>query len=237
MNVSSCTLSIIIPTWREDYDKAISLIASHQETPGTEWIIACHQAPDNWEDQIQQLAWQTPPKVIHCPEAGRGIQLNRGAEAASGTLLVFNHADTVITPDHLTALRNQSPQAGAFHRILGKRHERISGLNGLVRWFNQHFGILLGDQSVFVHKTKFEEIGGFREIKIMEDVDLSRRLRRAEKITLLDPPIYSSARRFKQLGSARATISNLILITLFQLGVSPNYLHKVYYRHRSSKNN
>ena len=102
----------------------------------------------------------------------------------------------------------------------------------LLRRISKVAGPLFGDQSLFVKADVFRQLGGFADIPLMEDIDFSRRLRRLGRITLLDPPLWSSPRRFRRLGNARTLLINTSLIALFYPGVSPQRLHRWYYARR-----
>jgi hypothetical protein len=103
-----------------------------------------------------------------------------------------------------------------------------------VRWYSRYIGVLYGDQSVFVRRAHFESMGELREIPHMEDVDFSKRLRRSGKMTLIDPPIRTSMRKFKAEGTVWRKVQNVTLVTLFRLGVSPERLHRWYYRWKNA---
>ena len=91
---------------------------------------------------------------------------------------------------------------------------------------------LFGDQSIFVKANVFQQMGGFADIPLMEDVEFSRRLRRMGRIALLDPPVWSSPRRFRRLGNVRTFLLNAAFIGLFYFRVSPHTLHRWYYGRR-----
>jgi len=78
-------------------------------------------------------------------------------------------------------------------------------------------------------------MGGFKEIALMEDVEFTRRLRRNGGIVLCDPPVLSSARRHQAKGSMRTTLQNIAIMMMFRLGVSPDRLHRWYYKKPSSR--
>jgi hypothetical protein len=150
--------------------------------------------------------------------------------------MCFHHADSELHPEHLASLvdaaRTQGITGGAFHRRFDDRRVWMTWWERLLRRISKVAGPLFGDQSLFVKSAVFRQLGGFADLPIMEDVDFSRRLRRLGPITLLDPPLWSSPRRFRRLGNARTLFVNLALIALFYLGVSPQTLHRWYYARR-----
>jgi len=161
-------LSVIIPTWGGDFHDAVQLLSDLPETPKAQWIIASYNPPSDWQELIADSLHS--PIVINCEHAGRGLQLNEGAKVAQGKLLVFNHADTLLRPDHLQALLKVDTTqhtAGAFHRILAEEHHWIQFLDPAIRWYNQHLGILFGDQTVFITKQEFDRLGGFQPLLLV----------------------------------------------------------------------
>ncbi len=167
---------------------------------------------------------------------GRGGQLNAGAARCRGDVIVFNHADTLLSPAHLSAVASGLGGAvgGAFYKALGKHHPAMGWTEPFVRWWTRRFGVLYGDQSVFVRREVFLEMGGFREIPLMEDVDFSRRLRAAGEVRLLDPVLETSMRTFRERGYLRTKLRNMVFVWAFQLGIaSPGTLYRWYYRKRT----
>ena len=148
--------------------------------------------------------------------------------------MCFHHADSELRYEHLEALtsmaRNDRIVGGVFHRRFDNRHSWMIRWERLLRHISATTGPLFGDQSIFVRADIFHKMGGFADIPIMEDVEFSRRLRRIGRIALLDPPLWSSPRRFRSLGNVRTSALNAAFIALFYLGVSPDKLHRWYYR-------
>jgi len=170
--------------------------------------------------------------VVHGPP-GRGGQLNRGAEAASGTHLLFLHADTRLPPDWLQALDQAfeapRPPAATVFRI---RYEALglglrlieAGMHIRCRWT----GVAYGDHAFGLSRKAFERAGGFPEIPLMEDVAFCKRIRALGRLELLDSALLLSPRRQGTrplLNAAR----NQALLLLFRLGVSPERLYRLYY--------
>lgn len=231
----SCpTISVIVPVWREHeaLGPVLSLLLGSGES--VEVIVAFAEA----DSAAIQL---TAERGVRCVDAGppnRGRQLDLGAAQATGDWLLFHHADTAISAEHLRALvaLGAEPKVigGAFYRKFDERHPRLRGLEAVERWHNRTFGALYGDQSIFVRREVFAELGGFRGFPLMEDVDFSLRMRRRGRIRLLDPPIASSPRKHLAQGPWRTTFANACLLLLYHLGVAPPRLHAFYYRHGAS---
>ncbi len=176
----------------------------------------------------------TPLAVVVVQKPGRGSQLNAAASKATGDILLFNHADTELTGDHLQALvelmaEQKEIVGGAFYRFFDDRHPWCRWLSRLERRHNECFGSLYGDQSLFVRRSVFHNMGGFADIPLMEDVEFSKRLRKVGKIKMLEPEIASSARRYSAQGAWKTTLRNMWIHLLYAGGVSPRRLHRLYY--------
>ena len=221
-------VSVIVPCWRE-FSAARSFAERWANLPDTELIFGL--SPDATDLAAFLEARGVRAAVSGC--AGRGAQMNDAARLATGDVLLFHHIDSVLTPDHLFALRRAMEAAtcvgGAFYRKFDRRHPHLLWLEPVERWHNRTFGALYGDQSIFARRAVFENLGGYAAFPIMEDVDFSRRLRRAGPVSLLDPPMETSPRRHLERGPWRTTLTNAALLVLFHLGVTPRTLHRWYY--------
>ncbi len=163
---------------------------------------------------------------------GRGRQMNHGARCATGDILLFLHGDAKITEKGIDAILKTMEDpliiGGAFRLAIDSRSPYLS----LVAfWANMRsiiFGLPYGDQGIFVRRSAFEEIGGYQDVPIMEDLEFIRRLKRRGKISILGESVSVSARRWDKEGPIYATFRNLILSALFLLGVSPDRLYKWY---------
>lgn len=223
-------ISIIVPCWRDD---AVA------ETAATRWLdhervcevlVATVGRPEFGSSPSPAV------RIVRCPRAGRGIQMNAAAQVAAGDVLLFHHADTELTDEHLcslaTAMRDPAVAGGAFRRHFDERHPRLRWLEPWEARRCRSFGPVFGDQSIFVRRRVFEALGGFAEVPLMEDVEFSCRLRRYAGLTILDPAIRSSARKHLRHGRWCTTLTNTLLLLLYILGVSPHRLHGWYYRPR-----
>ena len=167
-------------------------------------------------------------------EKGRGRQMNAGAAVASGDVLIFLHADTMLPGGALKnisrALERQDYVGGAFDLKIDSDSlflKYISVRASLRSRFNR---IPYGDQAIFMRKKYFDRIGRFKDIPLMEDVELMRRVKRdGGKIHILPDKVTTSARRWKRDGALYTTVRNQVLVALFRLGVSPDRLAKYYW--------
>lgn len=182
-------------------------------------------------DQTVELARALGCRVLSS-EPGRGAQLRLGAEAATGDILLFLHADCWLGAQALQQLREQARGSarlfGAFGQSINDRRHRFRWLEfGNARralWFRLPYG----DQAVFVDRRTYDDVGGFEEVPLMEDVLLARKLRRRASFVLLPGPVHVSARHWSRRGVLRQTLSNWFILSAFRAGVSIDRLARWY---------
>jgi cellulose synthase/poly-beta-1,6-N-acetylglucosamine synthase-like glycosyltransferase len=152
--------------------------------------------------------------------------MNYGAAAARGRVLLFLHADTLLPPGALVRLLAATDRSGVVGGAFSRRYCSFSVVlavtTRLASLRNRLLGWHLGDQALFVRREVFEKLGGYRDLAVFEDLDFSRRLRRFGKTVTLTPPVYSSARRFAQLGPLRTTWHDLKLTFRYLSGKDLN---------------
>ncbi|MFL6590423.1 MAG: TIGR04283 family arsenosugar biosynthesis glycosyltransferase [Chthoniobacterales bacterium] len=223
-------ISVIIPSWRDPENLAILL----PQLAGLERIAETIVVDATGDERAKETALASGAQFLWSGTPSRGRQLNIGAAASSGEILLFQHCDTTLSAMHLEAAANAfaDPEVigGAFFRKFDSRHPHMRWLERPARFLNKHGGTLYGDQSIFVRREVFRRLGGFPEIALMEDVEFSRRLRAAGKVVVIDPPVESSSRRHLRKGPRRTTILNGLFLALYHCGVSPQTLHRWYYR-------
>jgi rSAM/selenodomain-associated transferase 2 len=166
---------------------------------------------------------------------GRWIQMNEGAKNAKGNMLLFLHADTELPLDAMrliaTAMKDKRYVAGAFD--LGIKSERFvfRAIESAASVRSRVTRIPFGDQAIFVRKNYFDEIGGYKDMPIMEDVEIMERIRkRGDKIFIIPQKVHTSSRRWEQEGILRCTLRNWFLQILYLLHISPRRFSK-FYRH------
>jgi rSAM/selenodomain-associated transferase 2 len=160
---------------------------------------------------------------------GRGVQLAAGARAARGEWLVFLHADTRLERGWADALRAlpASVVGGAFRFALDGPRTAYRWLEAGVALRCRLFRLPYGDQGLFARRSVYEEIGGFRPMPLMEDVDFVRRLGRAGPLAFLPVRAFTSARRFERR-AVRTSLRNVGLLTLYAAGFGPDRLARYY---------
>jgi rSAM/selenodomain-associated transferase 2 len=227
---SRLRISVVIPSWRDSENLAALLPVLSRLDRVAEIIVV----DASGGGEAKRIVLSCGATFIASPAPNRGKQMNLGAEAANGDVIVFQHSDADLENAHLAAIETalSDPQiiGGAFFRKFDGRHPRLMWLESVARYLTRHGGTLYGDQSIFVRRDVFMGLCGFAKIPLMEDVEFSRRLRAAGKIVVLDPPVRSSARRHLRKGAWRTSIQNGLFIVLYNLGVSPHRLHRWSYR-------
>ncbi len=170
-------------------------------------------------------------QVIHAPR-GRAVQMNKGAEAASGDIYIFLHADTLLPEDAFDVIEHACASrqvvGGAF-RLSFNSEKLVYRLVAFTTNLRSRWrGIFTGDQAYFVRADSFKAIGGFPEIALMEDLEIITRLRQIGKVVLLPCSVTTSARRHQKVGLARSVLFMWYLRTLYKCGVSPEQLQRKY---------
>ena len=170
-------------------------------------------------------------RVLTAPR-GRASQMNAGAAAARGEALLFLHADTLLPPGAAEAVRAALEPAewGRFDVRLDGRHPLLPLIARMMNWRSRVTGIATGDQAMFVRASVFRELGGFATMPLMEDVELSRRLRRRGRPACLRLRVTTSARRWQRHGVLRTVLMMWRLRLAYFLGVEPERLARVWAR-------
>src|ERR1051325_6569499 len=177
------------------------------------------------------LAAQSPVRLMTAP-CGRARQMNEGAKASRGEILLFLHADTQL-PDGAktmieTALDDQQMVGGRFDVRFDRPSMWGTVISRMMNWRSRMSGIATGDQALFVRRPIFDQIGGFADIPLMEYIDFSRRLKRKGASAALTATVTTSFRRWERHGPLRTILLMLALRFLYWIGVSPHRLTKLY---------
>jgi rSAM/selenodomain-associated transferase 2 len=216
-------LSIVVPVLNEARILAAALQAlAPLRALGHEVIVADGAS----EDASAALAAPLADRVVQAPR-GRAAQMNAGARAASGAALVFLHADTRLPPhaDALVVSALASHRWGRFDVAIEGRHPALRFVAAAMNLRSRLTGIATGDQAIFVRRAEFP---GFPEIPLMEDVALSRLLRRRGPPACLRARVRTSGRRWESHGVLRTILLMWRLRALYALGVAPERLARLY---------
>jgi rSAM/selenodomain-associated transferase 2 len=159
--------------------------------------------------------------------------MNCGAAKSSGEILIFLHADTHLPMNSLhriaTAMENKTFVGGAFDLGIDSERFAFRIIEKMASLRSRLTRIPYGDQTIFIRRDYFQSLGGFKDIPIMEDVELMRRIKRRQgKINILKDKVKTSPRRWETEGIVFCTLRNWFLITLYLLGAKPETLAKLY---------
>ena len=219
-------LSIIIPTLNEAPSIVQALVRVRQEGECELIVVDGGSA-----DRTPELARSHADLVVTAPR-GRAQQMNTGAREANGEVLLFLHADTKLPPrfPQLLAQAFKDPQVvgGRFDVRLDADGWPFRMIETLMNLRSRLTRISTGDQAMFVRRQVFQEIGGYPDLALMEDVEFSRKLKRIGKIACLPERVVTSARRWQQDGVLRTIVRMWSLRLCHFMGVSASRLREFY---------
>lgn len=221
-------LSIVIPTLNANavLPSALRVLAG---TGDGEIIVS----DGGSRDGTIELAQAAGARVVKAPVVGRGAQLEAGAHAATGDWLLFLHADTRLAVGWQAAAKQfaadpaNAERAAYFQFTLDDQTPAARRLEKLVAWRCRTFALPYGDQGLLIARDFYEQLGGFRDWPLMEDVDFVRRIGR-KRLVALPIAAVTSAQRYRHNGYIRQSLGNLALLSLYFLKVPPRTLARFY---------
>ena len=164
-------------------------------------------------------------------DAGRALQMNRGAEVACGRQLLFLHADSALPAD----LEEKFPLAaswGFFRLRLNDDAPVFRIIESAINLRSRFTRVAGGDQGLFFERSFFESLGAFPGIPLMEDIEICKSARRLTQPMVIDSPMRSSSRRWHNNGVFKTIVLMWSLRLAYWLGVNPARLHRIYYPQR-----
>lgn len=222
------SLSIVIPALNAAAGLPSCLNALVNWQPPAEIIVV----DGGSTDETVSLAEHAGARVIS-GYRGRGAQLAAGADAATGDWLLFLHADTVLEDGWDVACRafmddeQNVTRATAFCFALDDQSQQARRVERMVHWRCTKLGLPYGDQGLLIHRTLYRELGGFRPLPLMEDVDLVRRIGR-HNIHMMKTRAVTSAGRYRRNGWWARPSRNLFCLFLYICGLPPRWIAKLY---------
>ena len=225
---SPARVSIVIPALNEAEHIAPTLASLADSSGSIEVIVADGGSTDETLARIRDVA---PHATITTAPRGRARQMNAGAELASGSVLLFLHADTRLPEGAIDSIREALSDAmvagGCFRTTFDDTQSPWMRLWQARMWMRWH-RFAFGDRGLFVRRSIFEAIGGFPDQPIFEDLDIVRAVRRQGRFHFLDAAVVTSARRYRRNGALRQQLRNVSLWLGWAAGVSPARLKRFY---------
>ena len=242
------SVSIIIPVLNEaativsNLEALNALLAKRQTSAANllaevvvvaEIIVVDGGSTDTTIEQARPFASQ----LIEAPR-GRARQMNAGAKTSTGEYLLFLHADTRLPADFLSVVTSwQDPSTEPFSAIWGFFRVKLSGaawplrvVEVMMNWRSRLSGIGTGDQCLFVRREVFERVGGFKDIPLMEDVELCQRLKTLAAPRCETSKVETSSRKWEREGIVKTVLLMWRLRLAYFFGVAPEKLARKYYR-------
>jgi len=219
-------LSVIVPTLDEEATIASTL--AHARRPGDVELVVVDGGS---RDETVNVARPLADRVLDAPR-GRAAQMNAGAAAARGAVLLFLHADTRLPDDYpalvAEALAPADVVGGRFDIRLDAPGLAYRVIERLIGLRSRLTGVATGDQAIFVRRDTFVRVGGYPAIPLMEDIALCRALKRAGRMAALRDVVVTSARRWQRDGLVRTVALMWTLRLAYYAGVSPARLARAY---------
>jgi len=223
-------ISVIIPALNEENNITAS-ITSARAASNAEIIVVDGGSSDGTVEKARAAGAR-----VLTSQPGKASQMNAGASAATGDILLFLHADTLLPESYESliqiTLSDEKTVCGAFELKLYAPGILLRIIEKTANIRSRRRQLPYGDQCFFIRADLFQSMGGFKEMPLMEDVELIRRLRRKGNIAIVPVPVRSSARRYVKIGPLRTALINKIAMGLYNLGLSPALIARFYNRER-----
>jgi rSAM/selenodomain-associated transferase 2 len=223
---SSPVISVVVPTLDEAPSLAQTLTVARRHG-AADVVVADGGSRDATRDVATRFA-----DAVVVAERGRAAQMNAGAAAARGDVLLFLHADTRLPDDFadaiVRALAAPDAVAGFFAVLLDAAGWRYRMIGRLISVRSRLTRIATGDQAIFVRRDVFEALGGYAPLPLMEDIELMRRLKRRGRVVALPQAVTTSARRWQRHGVWRTVLLMWTLRLAYYAGISPVTLARWY---------
>ena len=219
-------LSVVIPAHNEEATIGQTLAHTRERVQPHELWVANVCSTDRTGEIASRYA-----RVLSY-ESTRGAALNQVAALASGEVLLFLHADTLLPPEAATlietALADPRVVGGAFRLRLDDPGWLAGLVSRAVNVRSALLGTFFGDQGLFVRSEVFARVGGYRDWSVMEDLEILSRLRRQGQLALLKAEVVTSARRHRRGGWVKTLATIWAICLLFRLGVPSQAMLRLY---------
>ena len=226
------SISVIIPALNEEAQIAATLTAlrSAALNRSVEIIIVDGGSLDRTVEIIHRFDFA---RLIECEFANRGLQMNEGASAARGDALLFLHADVELPRDALDAindaLADERTLGGCFQiRFPKEAPASLRAVAWGINFRTRMFRTATGDQAIFTRRSVFEEVGGYRNVPLMEDIALFNTIKWRGRVVVLDEHVAVSPRRWLKRGVWRTVLLMYALRFGYWIGFSPTTLKRFF---------
>lgn len=230
MGMPSELLTVVVPVLNEE--ARLAPLTSHINSLHCPVIVVDGGSTDGTYEKLRSTA--APHIEVTHTNRGRALQMNFGAAMAGTPFLLFLHADTLLPPDGVSlavdALTNSGTTWGRFDVSFDEHALSLRTIAFFMNWRSALTGICTGDQAIFTTAGTFGRVGQFREIALMEDIELSKRLKKTGKPARVRTPVITAARRWQGNGVFRTVLTMWWIRLRYGLGTSPDVLAE-YYKH------
>ncbi len=221
-------ISVIIPVVNEA-EAIAGCLAQFRGQRNVEVIVVDGGSRDGTQDRTRAAG---VARLVTSPKSGRSVQLNRGAKLASGDVLLFLHADTLL-PDGAArmireSLRDPGVAGGSFRMGLSEDTWMFRTIAFLSTMRSRYLGITYGDQGIYVRRAVFERVAGFPEVALFEDSEFCAAVRKLGRFVLLDGSVRTSTRRWRRWGVVPTILRMWMLRILYLCSVSDKRLCRLY---------
>lgn len=233
------SITVVVPVLDEELalPRLLEGLRRQEGAPPFEVILADGGSGDRTTAVFSEItaSWPEPrpaSRLVVSARRGRAVQMNAGARAARGDVLIFLHADTLLPPAAIAAveaaLRDRRVVGGGFRHRFDERGLILAAISiwatARARLTRVHYG----DQAMFVRGTVFEALGGFQEIPLFEDLRFAQALRRSGRVVTVPVSAVTSARRLRECGVLRTGLQFATLRLRYALGSDPVVLRRGY---------
>ena len=218
------SVSIIIPVYNEasQLHQNLKKLFELAQNPDIEVILSDGGSTDN----SLAIASHYPCKILNS-ETGRSRQMNAASDHANGEYLLFLHADSSLPENWLEQLK-KSQKWGFFPVKLNGQHWLYRLIEAAINLRSRITRVATGDQGLYFKRSFFDELNGFPDIPIMEDIAISKRARKISRPSIGRLPVITSSRRWEQNGIVKTVFLMWGLRLAYWLGISPNRLNRLY---------
>jgi rSAM/selenodomain-associated transferase 2 len=232
---SDGSVSIVVPLYNEG-ENVVNLVQHLQALVGLREAILVDGSDDEVSRAIASKAMLGLPedtgiRFITSDTSGRAVQMNLGADAATGSILIFLHCDTRLPEDAVSLIKQEiekGHQWGRFDVSLESKGVVYRVIETMINLRSRVRRIATGDQAMFIAATVFRKCSGFPEIALMEDIAICKSLNRYSSPGLIRQTVITSARRWRNKGAVATIFLMWKLRLLFWLGVDSQYLAAMY---------